>query len=38
MTKLRLRHTGVGVLALRISRKARDSMEVEAELQINFGR
>jgi hypothetical protein len=27
-----------GELALRISRKARDSLEVEAELQINFVR
>jgi hypothetical protein len=32
MIMLRLRAPGVGELALRISRKARDSLEVEAEL------
>jgi hypothetical protein len=30
--RLRFRAPGVGELALRISRKARDSLEVEAEL------
>jgi hypothetical protein len=38
MTKLRLWPPSVGELALRIRRKAKDSLEVEAELQINFAR
>jgi hypothetical protein len=36
--KLRLWPPGVGELAFRISRKVRDSLEVEAVLQINFAR
>ena len=36
--KLRLWAPSVGELALRISRKARDSLELESELQINFSR
>jgi hypothetical protein len=36
MIKLRLWPPGVGELVFRISRKARDSLEVEAVLQINF--
>jgi hypothetical protein len=36
--QLRLWPPGMRELALRISRKARDSLEVEAVLQINFVR
>jgi hypothetical protein len=38
MIKLRLCPPGVEKLALRISRKDRDSLELEAVLQINFVR
>jgi hypothetical protein len=38
MIKLRLWPPVVGELALRISRKVRDSLEVEAVLQISFAR
>jgi hypothetical protein len=38
MIKLRLWPPGVGKLAFRISKKAIDSLDMEAVLQINFDR